>query len=107
MPRSSPAVEELGVVAVDDLPAASTPSCSARTVIGVPCSSVPETISTSVAAQPLVAREDVGRQVGAGDVAEVQGAVGVPGRRTEKNRSGSALNDDNDSILSARSPTTG
>ena len=63
---------------VDDLLPASSPRWSARHGDrACRAASLPETISTSVAGEAVVAREDVGRQVRARDVAEVQRAVGV------------------------------
>ena len=54
-----------------------TPSLSAVTRIGVPCSSVPLTIRTWVSGHPHVPAEDVGGHAETGDVADVARAVGV------------------------------
>ena len=84
MPSCSPGVEELLVEAGRDGSRASCPPPAARTVIGVPCWSLPETMSTAFPFDAVVAGEDVGRQVGAGDLSEVQGAVGVRPRHADE-----------------------
>ena len=46
-------------------------------VTGVPCESVPETISTLIAFQAVVAGDDVTGQVRTGDVADMDLGIGI------------------------------
>ena len=76
-PEVEQVLDDDRVVLVGQVARRSRPALSAATRIGVPCSSVPETMSTSWPGHPHVAAEHVGGHTETGHVADVARAVGV------------------------------